>query len=138
MIGGFPAANGSTYADLFPTVNGLMPFPGWEAFEGPDSDDLDATARQRLAADAVAVCEGVSKAVVTLGDARRFDVPVTLVCPEFAPDQAHEWIAGGDVPELASAHLISLVDIDSGHWPMISKPRALAETLDRISRSATR
>ena len=26
---------------LFPLVDGVMPFPGWEPFEGPDSADLD-------------------------------------------------------------------------------------------------
>ena len=32
----------------FPLVDGAMPFPGWDTFEGPDSDDLDADARARL------------------------------------------------------------------------------------------
>ena len=44
MVGGFPAKNGSRYADFFEIVEGVMPFPGWEPFDGPDSADLDAAA----------------------------------------------------------------------------------------------
>ena len=64
-----------------------------------------------------------------LTDERRFDVPVVLVCPEFTPAQAQEWIAGGDLPELAKAKHVDFVDIDSGHWPMITQPAELARLL---------
>jgi pimeloyl-ACP methyl ester carboxylesterase len=33
------------------------------------------------------------------------------------------------VPELARARHLDLVGIDSGHWPMISKPDVLARLL---------
>jgi len=39
----------------FPVVDGVVPFPGWEAFDAPDIADLDAGMRQRLAATAVPV-----------------------------------------------------------------------------------
>ena len=34
FIGGFPNADGQSYADFFPVVDGAMPFPGWAPFEG--------------------------------------------------------------------------------------------------------
>ncbi|MGB7818791.1 MAG: alpha/beta hydrolase [Ornithinibacter sp.] len=126
LIGGFPSADGERYADFFPMRDGAMPFPGWEPFEGPDSADLDETARARIADGAVPVPEGVARGVVRLRDERRFDVPVTLICPEFTPSQAREWIDGGDLPELARAHDLRLVDLDTGHWPMVSAPTTLA------------
>jgi pimeloyl-ACP methyl ester carboxylesterase len=129
MVGGFPGADGEAYADFFETVDGMMPFPGWGPFEGADSADLDAAARQRLAAGAVPVPETVSKGVVRLADPRRFDVPVTLVCPEFTPEQAQTWIRDGQIPELAAARHVSYLDIDSGHWPMTSRPADLARLL---------
>ena len=43
LIGGFPVADGEPYADFLPVVDGAMPFPGWEAFDGPDAADLDPT-----------------------------------------------------------------------------------------------
>ena len=48
LIGGFPTPDGATYADFFPGVDGVMPFPGWEPFEGPDSADLNTATRERL------------------------------------------------------------------------------------------
>jgi pimeloyl-ACP methyl ester carboxylesterase len=129
MIGGFPTADGGAYADFFDAVDGVMPFPGWEPFDGPDSADLDEAARERFVTEAVAVPLGVSKAVVHIGDERRRRVPVTLVCPEFGPDDARAWIAGGDLPELAAAEHVSFVDIDSGHWPMLTRPVELAALL---------
>jgi pimeloyl-ACP methyl ester carboxylesterase len=133
MIGGFTSADGETYADFFEAKDGVMPFPGWGPFEGPDSADLDDAAKQRFAAAAIGVPEGVTKGVVHLSDARRYDVPVVLVCPEFGPAQAKEWIAAGDVPELAKANDVSYVDIDSGHWPMFTKPAELARLLAEIA-----
>lgn len=130
MVGGFPGVDGQAYADFFPAVDGLMPFPGWGPFEGPDSADLDEETRERIAAAAVAVPEGVSKGIVRLSDERRFDVPVTQLCPEYSPEQVKAWMADGQIPELAAAKHLSFLDIDSGHWPMVSRPAELASLLD--------
>lgn len=126
FIGGWPSADGEPYADLFEVQDGVMPFPGWGPFEGPDSADLDADARRGFESAAVPVPEEVSKGVVRLADERRYDVPVVLVCPEFTPADAQEWIDAGNLPELAKVRDLDLVDIDSGHWPMLTKPRELA------------
>jgi pimeloyl-ACP methyl ester carboxylesterase len=129
LIGGFPSADGEPYADFFETKNGVMPFPGWAPFLGPDSADLHEDARRSIAAAAIPVPQGVTKGVVRLEDARRFDVPVVLVCPEFTAENAQEWIDAGEVPELAKAKHLELVDIDSGHWPMFTRPVELAKLL---------
>ena len=129
LVGGFPAADGNRYAAFFDVVDGVVPFPGWGPFEGPDSDDLDEEARNAIAAKAIPVPEAVATGVVRLTDERRFDVPVVVVCPEFGPDQAREWIDAGDVPELSRAKHVEFADIDSGHWPMTSKPAELARLL---------
>ncbi|MBV9822782.1 MAG: alpha/beta hydrolase [Actinobacteria bacterium] len=134
LIGGFPNPTGTSYADFFPMVDGAMPFPGWQAFEGPDSADLDEPTRQRLQQAAIPVPEGVARGTVELADERRLAVPVTLVCPEFTPDDARAWIAAGDVPELAAAKDLSYVDLDSGHWPMITRPDELAALLGELAR----
>jgi pimeloyl-ACP methyl ester carboxylesterase len=129
LIGGFPSADGELYASFFDIEDGVMPFPGWGPFEGPDAADLDEEARGTIAAAAIPVPEGVAKGVVRLSDQRRFDVPVAVVCPEFTPAQAREWIDAGEVPELAKAKHVELVDIDSGHWPMVTRPAELARLL---------
>ncbi|WNZ14838.1 alpha/beta hydrolase [Streptomyces sp. 11x1] len=137
LIGGFPSSHGQLYADFFEVRDGVMPFPGWGPFEGPDAADLDDEARRELAAAAIPVPQGVAQGVVRLADDLRFDVPVVVVCPEFTPAQAQEWIDAGDVPELARVKHVDLVDIDSGHWPMITKPAELARILATAAEAAT-
>ncbi|MEV6175497.1 alpha/beta hydrolase [Streptomyces sp. NPDC051954] len=135
LLGGFPAADGRAYADHFEAEGGAVPFPGWEPFEGADAADLDQQTRDRFASAAVPVPEAVTKGVVRLTNERRFDVPVVVVCPEFTPAQAEEWIAAGESPELARATHLQYVDLDSGHWPMTTRPRELARVLAEAANS---
>jgi pimeloyl-ACP methyl ester carboxylesterase len=130
LIGGFPTTQGEAYADFFEPTGDGVPFPGWEPFEGPDSDDMSPELKAEVAARTHPVPVGVTRGTVTWTDERRHDVPLTLICPEFTPAQAKEWIEAGDVPELASATALELVDLDSGHWPMFTQPAALASLLD--------
>lgn len=134
MIGGFPSADGELYADFFEVKDGVMPFPGWGPFDGPDSADLDEQQRRGIADAAIPVPEGVAKGVVQLRDERRFEAPVTLICPEFSPAQAREWIYRGEVPELSKARHVEYVDIESGHWPMFTRPAELARLLAEAAR----
>lgn len=133
LIGGFPSNDGDAYGDFFEPVDGAVAFPGWDPFEGPDSADLDADARKHMESLTVPVPASVTKGVVRLRDERRYDVPATLVCPEFSPAEARAWIDSGDLPELARAKHLELVDIDSGHWPMFTRPAELARILSTIA-----
>jgi pimeloyl-ACP methyl ester carboxylesterase len=133
LIGGFPSSDGEAYFDSLPVQDGAIPFPGWGEFEGPDSADLDDAAKRAIASAAIPVPEGVGRGVIKLANERRYDVPVVLVCPEFSPAQAREWVDHGEVPELAKSKHVSFVDIDSGHWPMISAPAGLARLLARAA-----
>jgi pimeloyl-ACP methyl ester carboxylesterase len=129
LIGGFTPTDGKSYADFFEITDGVMPFPGWSPFEGPDSADLDEDARRAIAAAAIPIPEKVATGIVHLTDDRRFDVPVVLICPEYSPAEAQESIADGDVPELTRVKHLEFVDIDSGHWPMFTRPAELAGLL---------
>ncbi|MCW3159154.1 alpha/beta fold hydrolase [Micropruina sonneratiae] len=129
LIGGFPVADGEAYADFLPIADGEMPFPGWEQFEGPDAADLDPDTRRALVDRMVPVPEQVARGVVRLADEARYDVDVTLICPEFTPSDAREWLASGELPELAKVTRLHLVDLDSGHWPQVTQPALLAGAL---------
>ena len=134
LIGGFPTTEGGAYADFFEPTGDGVPFPGWEPFAGPDSDDMSPELKAEVAAGAHAVPVGVTKGIVHWTSEARHDVPLTLICPEFSPAEAQEWIDGGDVPELADAKRLELVDIESGHWPMFTQPKALATLIDEAAR----
>jgi pimeloyl-ACP methyl ester carboxylesterase len=129
FIGGWPTPDGKPYFDGLPVIDGAVPFPGWAEFEGPDSADLDEAARRAFSAAAVPVPAGVASAVVRLTSPRRYAVPAVLICPEFTPAQAREWISQGELPELAKMTNLSLVDIDTGHLPMITAPAELARLI---------
>lgn len=134
LIGGFPSTEGEKYADFFEPVDGAMPFPGWEKFEGPDSDDMSEALKADLLARMIPVPVGVTRGEVHWTTDARHDVPLTLICPEFSPAEAQEWIDDGDVPEFSTANTLELVDIESGHWPMFTQPAALAALLDDATR----
>ena len=134
LVGGMPSGDGETYFGFFAPVDGVVPFPGWEPFEGPDSDDMSAELKASVAAGAIAVPAAVTQGTIHLTDERRYDVPVTMVCPEYTPAQAKEWMESGDIPELAKSASVDFVDIDSGHWPMFTQPAALAALLDEATR----
>ncbi len=129
LIGGFPQPDGQPYADFFEPTGDLVPFPGWEPFAGPDSDDLSDDVKHTVAAGAHPMPLSVVRGTVRLRDERRHDVPLTLICPEFSPAEAQGWIDAGDVVELADARHLDLVDLDSGHWPMFSQPAQLARAI---------
>jgi pimeloyl-ACP methyl ester carboxylesterase len=133
LIGGMPAQDGQAYAGFFEPVDGVVAFPGWEPFEGPDSEDLTEQQKAQIAADAHPVPAAVTQGVVRLADERRYDIPVVMICPEFSPEDAKAWVEAGEIPEIAKAGDVSYVDIDSGHWPMWSKPAELAAILDELT-----
>lgn len=138
LLGGFPVADGQTYADFFPCVDGVMPFPGWAPFLGPDTADLDEQSRRRLEDRMITVPEAVALGTVRLSDRRRFDVPTTMICPEFSAAEARTSIASGEHPELAATSRLTLVDLSSGHWPMVSCQDRLAAVLVEAADGSTR
>lgn len=133
LIGGMPCAEGEAYAGFAPVENGSSSFPGWDAFAGPDSDDLDADARAWLEARMHPVPEAVVRAPVRYTDPRRHELPVVMVCPEYSPEDARQWLDQGEISELAPVRDLRFVDIDSGHWPMASCPEGLAAQLSDIA-----
>lgn len=135
LIGGMPNADGETYFGPFEPVDGVVPFPGWEPFEGPDSDDMSAELKAEVARGAIAVPATITHATVRLTNDRRYTVPVTMVCPEFTPAQAKEWVKTGEIPELAKSTQVDYVNIDSGHWPMYTEPAELARILADCTRA---
>lgn len=133
MVGGFGRRDGSPYAVTFPVVDGAVAFPGWEPFEGDPSQDMSVELKERVAREAHPVPGRVALGVVRFSDERRHDVPVTIVCPEFTPAEAREWVDGGHAPELAAVKHLDYVDLDAGHWPMFTKPRELADILAALA-----
>lgn len=134
-IGGFPDADGSS--SNFPSAGGEIPFFDWDDFDEADVRDLDEQARSRFSERAIPSPARTVSDPQRLSDERRYDVPVTMVCPEFSSEMLQEWIDDDLEPvrELKKTSDVSSVDLDTGHWPQFTNPeglaRAIIEAIDR-------
>lgn len=133
LLGGQPTTHNTEYADFFPCSAHGMEFPGWEHFSGPDSEDLSEDQKKTFAHEAIPVPIGVSKGLVHYTSEHRFLTPTSVICPEYSPAQARRWVYEGKMPEVAATSYVDYVDLDSGHWPMLSAPEALAKILGDIA-----
>jgi hypothetical protein len=64
-------------------------------------------------------------------DDRRLDVPATIICTAF-PAADYRSYAEQGVPFLAGVlehRALTMVDLPTGHWPMWSRPRELAQLI---------
>ncbi len=75
--------------------------PTSPGFEEADLRDLDEAALARFRERAIPSPGGVVQGLHHYTDERRYDVPVTVIAPEFTGDDLREWMAAGHLPELA-------------------------------------
>jgi pimeloyl-ACP methyl ester carboxylesterase len=66
-----------------------------------------------------------------LGDERRLDVPITVICCEFTSAMLQEWMDGEHpaMAELAAVREVTMVELPTGHWPQFTRPAELAQTI---------
>jgi pimeloyl-ACP methyl ester carboxylesterase len=130
-VGGFPTGDGSAIADGFPAANGEVPLPDWPEFDDADLVGLDDEARARFRERAIPSPEHVTTDLQRLSDERRYDVPVTVICPEFTSQMLKEWIEKDMAPvrELAKIRDVTYVDLPTGHWPQFTRPADLARAI---------
>jgi len=126
-----PLGDGLCINDDLPVVGGEVPLPDWSVFDEPDLVDLDDELRAMFRSIAIPQPARVASDLQQLGEERRYDVPVTVICCEFTSAQLKEWMAGGApfFAELAKVKDATYVDLPTGHWPQFTRPRDLASTI---------
>jgi pimeloyl-ACP methyl ester carboxylesterase/uncharacterized damage-inducible protein DinB len=131
LIGGFPTADGDALVDGLAAHDGEVPMPEWSVFDESEVVGLDDTLREEFRRRAIPSPEGVIRGPQRLVDERRYDVPVTVVCPEFTSEMLKGWIAEDLAPvrELSRIRSVDFVDLPTGHWPQFTRPRDLATTI---------
>jgi pimeloyl-ACP methyl ester carboxylesterase len=137
----------SVWVDTAPVVDGAamdqsfagdeMPLEAaWDeeleqgSMEGLSDEQLD-----RFRSRAVPEPAGAVRDPAVLRDDRRLDVPATIICTAFSAGDYRSYAEQG-MPFLAGVlehRALTMVDLPTGHWPMWSKPRELAQ---RISEAA--
>jgi pimeloyl-ACP methyl ester carboxylesterase len=115
----------------FDLVDGVVPFPSWDVFDEPDIADIDEPTRARIAADAQSVPAKVPTDGISLGDERRYAVPVTILSgqmtKEIMTEVLSQWPKFG--AEFGAIEDTTVVRLDSGHWPQFSQPEKFAKAL---------
>lgn len=96
--------------------------------DGASWDEVAAPLRE--AGHAIPHPVGVTSNRQVLSDDRRYDVPVTVIACEFPAEALRGWMAEGQplVAELAKVRQVEFVDLPTGHWPQLTRPRELASS----------
>lgn len=130
-VGGFPTAHGEAPAAGFPIADGEIPLPDWSDLDDADLTDLDDQARADFRQRAIPSPARVTTDPQRLFDERRYEVPVTVICPEFTAEMLRGWIDDGLAPvrELARIRTAEYVDLPTGHWPQFTRPEDLARAI---------
>ncbi|MWB97863.1 alpha/beta fold hydrolase [Agromyces seonyuensis] len=134
-----PLVDGGVINDELPVVGDAVPLPDWSLFLDDDLVDLDEGLRAEFAARAIPEPLHVAIDPLVLRDARRFDVPATVIACEFPTSQLLEWLEAG-VPftaELANLRDVAYRDLPTGHWPQFTRPAELGAIIgEEASRPA--
>lgn len=126
----WPLPQGMPNNDELPVVDGAVPLPDWSVFDEADLRDLDEAGRARLAA--LAVPEPASSArdpQSFTGDDRRRGIPTTLIASSHTEAEYREWFASPFFAELAALDDVTWVELPTGHWPQLTRPRELGEAI---------
>jgi pimeloyl-ACP methyl ester carboxylesterase len=109
-----------------------LPFPPWEELDkGGTAKDLDADMRAMIQARVTDMPFGAAKQPVhlTAGSARA-GLPKTAIWCTTRAQQVRQLVDSGNAvfQELAGDSW-TFIDLPTGHWPMFSKPKELADLL---------
>lgn len=128
-VGGFPDPDGSV--GEFPSNDGSIPLLDWSEFDEADLVDLDDEGRQAFADRAIPSPARIASDPQELSDPRRYQVPVTMVCPEFTVEMLKGWVDADMEPvrELGVIEDVTYADLPTGHWPQFTKPVELANVI---------
>ncbi|MBF6213346.1 alpha/beta hydrolase [Nocardia puris] len=137
----------AVYVDAAPVRDGFVikgdlgdateyPLPDWELFEseGTSLDGLDEAALARFRERAVSEPASIAGAPLRLSDSpARLRVPTTVVCTSITAELVRQLSASGEAPafeEIDRLADVTLLDLPTGHWPMWSEAKKLADLID--------
>lgn len=133
-----PVANGTAFAADFPPALDDLPLPSFDDLGQQASlEGLSPETLERFRANAVPEPAPILRQTVELTNEARHRVPTTLVCCSIPGEQVKELVKA-DHPmfaEVANLERVDVVDLPTGHWPMWSRPRDLAEIIRTASQT---
>jgi pimeloyl-ACP methyl ester carboxylesterase len=126
-----PISDGSCINDELPASNGEVPLPEWSFFDEEMLLDMHSELREEFRARAIPSPARVCSDPVQLRDARRHDIPITMIACEYPSTLLKMWMAQGlaGVQELSMMRHVDWIDLPTGHWPQFTKPVELADAI---------
>ncbi|WP_167140721.1 alpha/beta hydrolase [Diaminobutyricimonas sp. TR449] len=127
-----PVAPGSVFAPDLPEGVEELPLPSFDVLAQQASlEGLSAEVLERFRARAVPEPGPVLRQPVELTNDARRKVRTTLVCCSIPSAQVLELTRAGHAmfAEVANLEHLDVIDLPTGHWPMWSRPRDLAEAI---------
>jgi pimeloyl-ACP methyl ester carboxylesterase len=131
-VDGGPLTDGAVLAPDLPPEVTEIPLPGWDELDadGTSTEGMDDAVRAAVRARAVPHPARVATTAVRVRDPRRFDVPVTVICSSLPSDALRAMANPGPPLHTDLGQMdVTYVDLPTGHWPMFSRPRELAEAI---------
>lgn len=127
-----PVGTGSVFAPDLPEGVEELPLPSFDVLAQQASlEGLSAEVLERFRARAVPEPGPVLRQPVELNNDARREVRTTLVCCSIPSVQVLELARAGHAmfAEVANLEHLDVIDLPTGHWPMWSRPRDLAEAI---------
>ncbi|WP_168200395.1 alpha/beta fold hydrolase [Protaetiibacter larvae] len=128
-----PVGDGTVPRPELTAEDAELPFPGLDALaaHGVSVEGLGDDHRAELTARAVPHPAGACRQPVTLTDPHRHEVPTTVVCCSIPGSVMQELVASGEPMFAPLRELTDLTvrELPTGHWPMLSRPAELAELI---------
>ncbi|GAA1151663.1 alpha/beta fold hydrolase [Nesterenkonia lutea] len=127
-----PVTTGSAFAPDLPEEVEELPLPAFDVLAQQASlEGLSAAVLERFRARSVPEPGPVLRQPVELTNEARREVPTTLVCCSIPSAQVLELARTGHpmFAEVANLEHLEVIDLPTGHWPMWSRPRDLAEAI---------
>jgi pimeloyl-ACP methyl ester carboxylesterase len=112
-----------------------LPLPAWEELDqGNDLRDLGETERRLMRERAVGQPFGTLTQPIRLTNPARATLPKTAIWCSLTVEEVQGMIAA--YPALCSELVTpgwQVIELPTGHWPMFSRPRELADLLGRLA-----
>lgn len=127
-----PVADGGAFMPELPESVLELPLPDFDVLGRQASlEGLSRDHRERFRDRAVPEPARVARERVRLSNTERRQVPTTLICSSISSAQLFELAASGQpmFAEVAELAAVDAVDLPTGHWPMWSRPKELAEAI---------
>ncbi|MFK0379284.1 alpha/beta fold hydrolase [Pandoraea sp. NPDC090278] len=127
-----PLATGTAFAPDFPQDMEALPLPPFDVLARQASlEGLSAEVLERFRAKAVPEPGPVLRQTIELTNDVRNTIPTTLVCCSISSAQVLDMARQGHpmFAEVVKLETVDVIDLPTGHWPMWSRARDLAEVI---------